>query len=58
MNSILEVDMVLPNGTIVTASNTSNPDILAAVKGGGSSFGIVASYVLQAYPIGQVSLRP
>lgn len=57
VNNILEVDMVLANGTIATASNTSNADIFAAVKGGGSSFGIVASYVLRAYPIGQVSMR-
>lgn len=46
--------MVLANGSIVTASKTSNPDLLAAIKGGGNAFGIVTKFVLQAYTIGQV----
>lgn len=55
-NNIVEVEMVLPNSTIVTASASSNPDLLAVIKGGGSAFGIVTRYVLQAHPIGQVGL--
>ncbi|GKT42804.1 putative family 31 glucosidase ORF2 [Colletotrichum spaethianum] len=46
--------MVLANGSIVTASNTSNPDLLVAIKGGGNAFGIVTKYVLQAYTMGQI----
>lgn len=46
--------MVLPNGTIITASNTTNADIFAAIKGGGSNFGIVTAYIMQAHPIGQI----
>ncbi|KAK1987689.1 FAD binding domain-containing protein [Colletotrichum cereale] len=53
-NNIVSAEMVLANGTIVTASNTSNPDLLAAIKGGGNAFGIVTKYVLQAHPIGQI----
>ncbi|KAE9582718.1 putative FAD-linked oxidoreductase [Colletotrichum fructicola] len=53
-NNIVSVEMVLANGTIVTASNTTNPDLLAAIKGGGNAFGIVTRYVLQAHPIGQI----
>ncbi|EFQ32572.1 FAD binding domain-containing protein [Colletotrichum graminicola M1.001] len=53
-NNIVSVEMVLANGTIVTASNTSNPDLLAAIKGGGNAFGIVTNYVLRAHPIGQI----
>lgn len=53
-NNLLAAELVLPNGTIATASQTENPDLLAALKGGGNNFGIVSTYVLQAYPIGQV----
>lgn len=53
-NNVIAVEMVLPNGTVVTASNTTNPDLLAALKGGGGDFGVVSTYVLQAYPIGQI----
>ncbi|KAF6787582.1 FAD binding domain-containing protein [Colletotrichum sojae] len=53
-NSIVSAEMVLANGTIVTASNASNPDLLAAIKGGGNAFGIVTKYALQAYTMGQI----
>lgn len=46
--------MVLPNGTMITASNTTNADIFAAIKGGGSNFGVVTTYIMQAHPIGQI----
>ncbi|KAI1336108.1 FAD binding domain-containing protein [Xylariaceae sp. FL0016] len=51
-NSVLEFTVVLANASIVTVSNTSYPDLFTALKGGGSNFGIVTSYLLQAYPIG------
>lgn len=53
-NNLVAVEMVLPNGTITTASNTTNPDLFAAMKGGGNNFGVVSTYVMQAYPIGQI----
>ncbi|TDZ39665.1 putative FAD-linked oxidoreductase [Colletotrichum spinosum] len=53
-NNMVAAEMVLANGTIVTASATSNPDLFAAIKGGGNAFGIVTQYVLRAHPIGQI----
>ncbi|EXF82142.1 FAD binding domain-containing protein [Colletotrichum fioriniae PJ7] len=53
-NNIVSAEMVLANGSIVTASNTSNPDLLAAIKGGGNAYGIVTRYNLQAHAIGQI----
>lgn len=53
-NNLAAVEMVLPNGTMITASNTTNADIFAAIKGGGSNFGVVTTYIMQAYPIGQI----
>ncbi|KAK7430977.1 hypothetical protein QQZ08_002507 [Neonectria magnoliae] len=54
MSSILEMEVVLANGTIVTAFETSNPDLFKALKGGGNNFGIVTSFLLRAYKQGQV----
>lgn len=51
---MVAVEMVLPNGTVVTASTTTNPDLFAALKGGGSNFGVVSTYILQTFPIGQI----
>lgn len=53
-NNIVSYEIVLPNGTITTASNTTNTDLYQALKFGGSNFGIVTSFTLRAYPIGQI----
>ena len=53
-NHIVSAEMVLPNGTIITVSNTSNTAVFEAIKGGGSNFGIVTTYVLKTHPIGQI----
>ncbi|KAI1495931.1 FAD binding domain-containing protein [Biscogniauxia marginata] len=54
VNSILEYTLVLANASIITVSESSHPDIYLALKGGGNNFGIVTSYLLQAYPQGDV----
>ncbi|KAI1764218.1 hypothetical protein GGR53DRAFT_494829 [Hypoxylon sp. FL1150] len=53
-NSILEATVVLANASVVTVSNTSHPDLFLALRGGGNNFGIVTSYLLQAYPQGDI----
>ncbi|KAI1140162.1 FAD binding domain-containing protein [Hypoxylon sp. FL0543] len=53
-NSVVEFTVVLANASIVTASETSHPDLYMVLKGGGNNFGIVTSYVLQAYPQGDI----
>ncbi|KZW00684.1 FAD binding domain-containing protein [Exidia glandulosa HHB12029] len=53
-NNLLEADIVLANGTIVTASNTQNSDLLKVLKAGGPNVGIVTAYTLKAHPVGQV----
>lgn len=53
-NNLAAVELVLANGTMITASNTTNADVFAAIKGGGSNFGVVTTYILQAHPIGQI----
>ncbi|KAI1125950.1 hypothetical protein F5Y10DRAFT_279153 [Nemania abortiva] len=53
-SSALEYEVVLANGTIVTASETENADLAKALKGGGNNFGIVTTYTLQTYRQGNI----
>ncbi|KAJ7065289.1 hypothetical protein C8F01DRAFT_1125052 [Mycena amicta] len=50
LDHIVEVEIVLANGTITRANSTYNPDILFAVQGAGASFGIVTSFVFRTHP--------
>ncbi|KIV99775.1 uncharacterized protein PV09_08581 [Verruconis gallopava] len=49
-NNVLEFEVVLSNGTIVKASETENPDLWAALRGGGADFGFVTNFKLRAWP--------
>ncbi|KAL1961450.1 hypothetical protein VTO42DRAFT_178 [Malbranchea cinnamomea] len=53
VNSILNFEIVLANGTIVNANATSNPDLYASLKGGGNNFGIVTAFTLETHPMEQ-----
>ena len=52
IDNLLSVEMVTANGEIVTASNTENPDLFWAVRGGGGNFGIVTNFDFRAASIG------
>ncbi|KAI1480259.1 FAD-binding domain-containing protein [Daldinia eschscholtzii] len=50
-DQVLSMEVVLADGRFVTASETSYPDLFWALRGGGgSTFGIVTSVVIKAYP--------
>lgn len=49
-DSILNVEIVLADSSIINANSTSHADLLAAVKGGQSNFGIITRFDLQAFP--------
>ncbi|KAI1178818.1 hypothetical protein F4777DRAFT_63078 [Nemania sp. FL0916] len=53
-SSALEYEVVLANGTIVTASDTENSDLARALRGGGNNFGVVTTYTLQTYRQGNI----
>ncbi|KAI0521889.1 FAD binding domain-containing protein [Xylaria bambusicola] len=53
-NSILEYELVLANASVVYVTENNYPDLFMALKGGGNNYGIVTSYLLQAYPIGDI----
>ncbi|KPI41513.1 6-hydroxy-D-nicotine oxidase [Cyphellophora attinorum] len=46
----LSTRLVLANGSIVTASATSHPDLFWALRGAGHYFGIVTEFKLKIYP--------
>ncbi|KAI1135180.1 FAD-binding domain-containing protein [Hypoxylon sp. FL0543] len=50
-DQVLSMEVVLADGRFVTASETSHPDLFWALRGGGgSTFGVVTSVVVKAYP--------
>lgn len=49
-DSIVNFEVVLANGTIVNANKDQNADLWRALKGGGSNFGLVTRYDMQALP--------
>ncbi|KAF8582643.1 FAD-binding domain-containing protein [Ramaria rubella] len=50
LDQVVSAQVVLANGTLVTASNTSNTDLFWAIRGGGPSFGIVTAWTYQTVP--------
>jgi hypothetical protein len=52
-DSFRELEVVLPNGNIVTASPTENQDLFFAERsGGGNAYGVVTKYTVQTRPSG------
>jgi len=50
-NNVIEYEVVLANGKIITASKDSHPDLFWALCGAGSVFGVVTSFKLEAFPL-------
>lgn len=50
LDHVTSAEVVLANGTIITANDKQNTDVFWAIRGSGPSFGIVTSWTYQTIP--------
>jgi FAD/FMN-containing dehydrogenase len=55
-DNLLSVELVTADGSVVHASESQNPELFWALRGGGGNFGVVTSFELALHPVGPVVL--
>jgi FAD/FMN-containing dehydrogenase len=58
IDNLLEADVVLADGTFVTARPDQHADLFWAIRGGGGNFGIATSFLYRLHPVSTVWFGP